>query len=178
MLKPKGSIDARQYVTASVTQCTQSLNDWEGSWAGLCQCGSFMMFCPPNAKFSTDVSEKSYTPKNPVRSSQGFFLKSICKREKGAMLAAQPEVLFTYPSPTGDYEKIGWPSLQDRVRCLTRCSPRDDHGKVASVTIQRPRPDSRAAGVTRLGPDCRTAGRAMLAAQPELLCRPSGRLNV
>jgi len=21
-----------------VTQCTLSLNDWEGSWAGLCQC--------------------------------------------------------------------------------------------------------------------------------------------
>jgi len=73
--------------------------------------------------------------------------------EELAMLAAQPEVLFTYPSPMGDYDKIGWPSLQDRVRCLTRFSPRDDHDKVGSVAIQRPQPDCRAAGVTRLDPD-------------------------
>jgi len=33
------------------------------------------------------------------------------------MLAAQPEVLFTYPSPMGDYDKIGRPSLQDGVVC-------------------------------------------------------------
>ena len=46
------------------------------------------------------------------------------------MLAAQPEVLFTYPSQAGDYDKIGQPSLQDGVRRLTRCSPRDNHGKV------------------------------------------------
>ena len=24
--------------------------DVEGSWAGLCQCGSFVMFCAPNAR--------------------------------------------------------------------------------------------------------------------------------
>jgi len=38
------------------TQCTLSLNDWEASRAGLCQCGSFVMFVP-NAKILTDVSE-------------------------------------------------------------------------------------------------------------------------
>ena len=70
MLKPKGSIDARQShdAAAFVTQCTLSLNDWEGSWAGLCQCGYFVMFGAPNAKILTEVSEKSYTPKNPVLS--------------------------------------------------------------------------------------------------------------
>jgi len=67
LLKPKGSIDARQYAAAFVTQCTLSLNDGEGSWAGLCECGSFVMFCAPNAKILTEVSEKSFTPKNPVR---------------------------------------------------------------------------------------------------------------
>jgi len=36
------------------------------------------------------------------------------------MLAAQLEVLFTYPTPTGDYDKIGRPSLHDRVGRLTR----------------------------------------------------------
>jgi len=39
---------------------TLSLNDWEGSWAGLCQCGSFVMFCAPNAKILTKY------PKNPT----------------------------------------------------------------------------------------------------------------
>jgi len=67
LLKPKGSIDARQYAAAFVTQCKLSLNDWEGSWAGLCQYGFFVMFWNPNAKILTEVSEKSYTPKNPVR---------------------------------------------------------------------------------------------------------------
>ena len=52
------------------------------------------------------------------------------------MLAAQPEVLFKYPA-TVDYDKIGRPSLQDGVRRLTRFSPREDHGKVVSVVIQR-----------------------------------------
>jgi len=70
-----------------------------------------------------------------------------------AMLAAQPEVLFTYPTPTGDYKKIRRPSLHDGVRRLTRVSPRDEHGKVASVAIQRLRPDHLAAGISRLGPD-------------------------
>jgi len=65
-------MDASQYAAAFVTQCTLSLNDREGSWAGLCQCGSFVMFCAPNAKILTEVSEKSYTPKNPVRSKMGF----------------------------------------------------------------------------------------------------------
>jgi len=69
------------------------------------------------------------------------------------MLAAQPEVLFTYPTPTGDYNKIGRTSQQDKVGRLTRFSPRDDHGKVVSVTIQRLRLDCRAAGVTRSGSD-------------------------
>jgi len=62
--------------------------------------------------------------------------------DKGqAMLAAQPEMLFTHPTPTGDYNKIGLPSLHDRVGRLTCFSPRDDHGKVVSVTIQRLQPD-------------------------------------
>ena len=72
------------------------------------------------------------------------------------MLVAQPEVLFTYPTPTGDYDKIEWPSLQDWVGRLTRFSPRDDHVQLpssTSVAIQHPRPDFRASGVTRLGPD-------------------------
>jgi len=73
--------------------------------------------------------------------------------EGRALLAAQLEVLFTHPTPTGDYDKIGRPSLQGGVGCLARFSPRDDHGKVVSVSIQRPRPDHRAAGVTRLGRD-------------------------
>ena len=44
-----------------------SHNGGEGSWAGLCQCGSFVMFCAPNANTLTEVSEKSFTPTNPVR---------------------------------------------------------------------------------------------------------------
>ena len=59
----QGFIDYRQCVAAFVTQCTLSLNDWEGNRAGLCQCGSFVMFCAPNSKILTEVSEKSYTPK-------------------------------------------------------------------------------------------------------------------
>ena len=74
-----------------------------------------------------------------------------------AMLAAQPEVLFTYPSLMGgDYDKIRQPSLQDGVRRLTCFSPRDDHAHLVSntsVAIQYPRPDRRASGVTKLGPD-------------------------
>jgi len=31
--------------------------------------------------------------------------------EGRAMLTEQPEVLFTYPSLMGDYNKIRWPSL-------------------------------------------------------------------
>jgi len=31
--------------------------------------------------------------------------------EVRAMIAAQPQVLFTYPNPMGDYDKIGRPSL-------------------------------------------------------------------
>ena len=77
--------------------------------------------------------------------------------DKGqAMLAAQPEVLFTYPSPMGDYDKIGRPSLQNGVGRLTRFSPRDDPVQLpssTSVAIQDPRQDLRGAGVTRLGPD-------------------------
>jgi hypothetical protein len=73
--------------------------------------------------------------------------------EGQAMLAAQPEMLFTYPTPKGDYNKIRRPSLEDGVRRLACFSPRDDHGKVVSVSIQRPRLDRRAAGVTRLGRD-------------------------
>ena len=71
------------------------------------------------------------------------------------MLTEQP-VLFTYPSPMEDYDKIGRPSLQDGVGRLTRFSPRDDPVQLpssTSVAMQLPRPDRRAAGVTRLGPD-------------------------
>jgi len=67
---------------------------------------------------------------------------------------AQPEVLFTYPSLMGDYDKIRRPSLQDG--CLTRFSPLDDPVQLTyslSVAIQLPQPDRRTAGVTRLGPD-------------------------
>ena len=73
--------------------------------------------------------------------------------EGRVILAAQLEVLFTHHTPTGDYNKIGWPSLHDGVGRLTRFSPWDDHGKVVFVTIQRLRLDRRASGVTRLGPD-------------------------
>jgi len=72
------------------------------------------------------------------------------------MLAAHSEVLFTYPTRTGDYDKIGRPLLQDGVGRLIRFSPPGDQvqspSSVPEVT-QRPRPDRRAAGVTRLGPD-------------------------
>ena len=61
-------LDTRQYAAAFVTQCTLSLNDRAGSWAGLCQCGSLVMFCALNAQIMTEVSEKSYTPKILVRS--------------------------------------------------------------------------------------------------------------
>jgi len=67
LLKPKDSIDARQYAAAFGTQCTRSLNDGEGSWAGLCQCGSVVMLCAPNAKILTEESEKSESPINPNR---------------------------------------------------------------------------------------------------------------
>ena len=101
------------------------------------------------------VSEGVDSPQ-PQRLVRGVCLHLIFKREDGegrAMLAAQPEVLFTYPTPTGDYDKIGRPSLHDKVRRFTRFFPRDDHDKVVSVTIQRLQLDRRAAGVTRLGPD-------------------------
>jgi len=42
------------------------------------------------------------------------------------MLAAQSEVFFTYPTRTGDYDKIGRTFLQDEVGRLIRFSPRDD----------------------------------------------------
>jgi len=61
--------------------------------------------------------------------------------EGRAILAVHPEVIFTYPTPTGDYDKIRRPSLHDGVGRLTCFSPRDDHGNVASVTIQRLQPD-------------------------------------
>jgi len=64
--------------------------------------------------------------------------------EGQAMLAAQPEVLFTYPSLMGDYDKIRQPSLQDGVRRLTSFCPRDNHVQLpsnTSVAIQLPRPD-------------------------------------
>ena len=60
------------------------------------------------------------------------------------MLATQLEVLFTYPTPTGDYDKIGRPSLQDGVGRLARFSPLDDPVQLpisTSVAIQLPRPD-------------------------------------
>jgi len=72
------------------------------------------------------------------------------------MLAAQSEVLFTYPTRTGDYDKIGRPLLQDGVGRLIRFSPPGDQVQSPSSVpeaTQRPRPDRRAAGVTRLGPD-------------------------
>ena len=76
--------------------------------------------------------------------------------EERVILVAQPEVFFTYPTPTVDYNKIRRPSLQDRVRRLTYFSPRDDHAHLpssTSVVIQDLRPDRRVSGVTRLGPD-------------------------
>jgi len=60
------------------------------------------------------------------------------------MLAAQPEVLFTYPIPMGDYNKIWRPSLQDGVGRLARFSPLDDPVQVpisTSEAIQLPRLD-------------------------------------
>jgi len=49
------------------------------------------------------------------------------------MLAVQSEALFTYTTPTGDYDKIGR-SSQDVVGRLTRFSPRDDHAHLPSST--------------------------------------------
>ena len=70
------------------------------------------------------------------------------------MLAAQSEVLFTYPTRTGDYDKIGRPFLQDGVGRLIRFSPPGDQVQLpSSVPEATQRPDRRAAGVTRLGPD-------------------------
>jgi len=72
------------------------------------------------------------------------------------MLAAQLEVLFTYPTRTGDYDKIERSCLQDEVGRLIRFSPRDDTVQLpssTSVVIQFPRPDRQTVGVTRLGPD-------------------------
>ena len=63
--------------------------------------------------------------------------------EERDMFAAQQEVLFTYPTPTEDYDKIRG-SLQDRVGRLTRFSPRDDHAYLpfsTYVAIQHSRPD-------------------------------------
>ena len=73
---------------------------------------------------------------------RGFCVDLIFKREDGRRAgnahrtAWQLEVLFTYPTPTMDYDKIRRPSLQDGVGRLARFSPRDDHGKVVSVSIQ------------------------------------------
>jgi len=88
---------------------------------------------------------------------RGFCLDSIFKREDGRRAGTARRTAGSalhIPYPEGDYDKIGRPSLQDGVGRLARFSPRDDHGKVVSVSIQRPRPDRRAAGVTRLGRDC------------------------
>jgi len=72
------------------------------------------------------------------------------------MLSAQLEVFFTYPTRTGDYDKIGRPLLKDGVGRLIRFSPLGNQVQSPSSVpeaTQRPRPDRRAAGVTRLGPD-------------------------
>ena len=98
MLKPKGSIDARQYAAAFATLCTLSLNDWEGSWAGLCQCGSFAMFCAPNSKNLTEVSEKIlFSPKNPVRRTVKFdrFSAGRVVRENGAPVSMSNNVSYS-----------------------------------------------------------------------------------
>ena len=50
------------------------------------------------------------------------------------MLAAHSEVLFTYPTRTGDYDKIGRSLLQDGVGRLIRFSPRDDTVQLPSST--------------------------------------------
>jgi len=77
--------------------------------------------------------------------------------EGRAILTAHPEVLFTYPSPMGDYDKIGRPSLQDGVRRLTRFSPREDPVQLSSSENVRGHPGTTTGppncGVTRLGPD-------------------------
>ena len=43
-------------------------------------------------------------------------------------------LFFTYTTPTGDYDKIWRPSLQDGVGRLTRFSPWDDHAHLPSST--------------------------------------------
>ena len=48
-----------------VTQCTLTLNNWEGKLAVLCQC-DYDVLRPEFQNFD-GVSEKSYTLKNPVR---------------------------------------------------------------------------------------------------------------
>ena len=73
---------------------------------------------------------------------RGVCLDSIFKREDGgrAMLAEQPEVLFTHPTTTGHYDKIGRPSKREEGQ--------------------------RAGGPLNARMD---KGRAMLAVQPEVL---------
>ena len=66
-----------------LSQCTLSLNDGEGSRAGSCQCGSFVMFCAPNAKNFTEASEKSFTPKNPVRRKSEIQERGVGREVKG-----------------------------------------------------------------------------------------------
>ena len=50
--------------------------------------------------------------------------------EGRAMLTEQPEVLFTYPSPMGDYDKIGRPSLMMMIVLITINS---GHGLVSLI---------------------------------------------
>jgi len=61
----QGQFDARQYAAAFVTQCTLSLNDWEGSWAGLCQCGSFCdVLLPECQNFDRSIPKNLHSEKS------------------------------------------------------------------------------------------------------------------
>ena len=54
------------------------------------------------------------------------------------MLAAQSEVLFTYPTRTGDYDKIGRPLLLDGVGRLIRFSPPGDKSSRHPACLRPP----------------------------------------
>ena len=80
-----------------LSQCTLSLNDGEGSRAGSCQCGSFVMFCAPNAKNFTEASEKSFTPKNPVRRKSEIQERGVGREVTGGQLAGEWVPLMVAP---------------------------------------------------------------------------------
>jgi len=84
---------------------------------------------------------------------RGLSLESIFKREDkrragNSCRTAGSALHIPLPITT----RSGGPRCRTGLD-ITCISSRDDHCKVTSIPIQRSRPDCRAAGVTRLGPD-------------------------